>query len=95
MRTVSRGSPVDRRWSVGGQVLTTLRLGRSQAPKDSPLTLQDVLSRDDYRNLMNAKVAEGDEAPDFELPRREGSGTIRLTSLLADRPAALIFGSYT
>ena len=42
---------------------TSLRYGRRQAPEDSPLTLQDVLSRADYRDLMNAKVAEGDVAP--------------------------------
>jgi hypothetical protein len=95
MRTVGRGSPVDRPWSVAGQILTTLRLGKSQAPEGSPLTLQDVLASPDYRNLMSAKVGEGDVAPDFELPRPDGNGMIRLSSLLDDRPVALVFGSYT
>ena len=95
MRTVGRGSPVDRPWSVTGQILTLLRLGKSQAPEGSPLTLQDILASPDYRNLMTAKVAEGDVAPDFELPRPDGNGTARLSSLLDDRPVALVFGSYT
>ena len=95
MRTVGRGSPVDRPWSLVGQIVTNLRLGRGQAPPGSPLTLQDVLSSHDYRNLMTAKVAEGDPAPDFELPRVDGEETLRLSSLLDEHPVALIFGSYT
>jgi hypothetical protein len=95
MRTVSRGSPVDRRWSVPGMVLTQLRHGRANAPKDSPLTMQDVLASEDYRNLMTAKVAVGDPAPDFELAQLDGNETVRLSTLLAEQPVALIFGSYT
>ena len=72
-----------------------LRHGRSNAPKDSPLTLQDVVSSSDYRDLMTPKIAEGDLAPDFTLPRLDGGGTVRLGSLLGERPVALIFGSYT
>jgi len=95
MRTVGRGSPVDRPWSVAGQLLTSLRLGKSQAPEGSPLTLADVMASPDYRNLMTAKVAEGDVAPDFELPALDAEGTVRLSSLLAEQPVALVFGSYT
>ena len=95
MRTVARGSPVDPPWSVAGMVVSNLRHGRGNAPNDSPLTLQDVIASDDYRNLMTAKVAEGELAPDFELPRLDGDATVRLSSLLAERPVALIFGSYT
>lgn len=95
MRTVGRGSPVDRPWSIAGQLVTTLRLGKGQAPEGSPLTLQDVMASADYRNLMTAKVAAGDVAPDFELPLRDGAGTVRLTSLLRESPVALVFGSYT
>ncbi len=95
MRTVSRGSPVDRRWSVPGMLLTQLRHGRTNAPKDSPLTMQDVITSDEYRNLMTAKVAVGDAAPDFELTRIDGKGTVHLASLAAEQPVALIFGSYT
>ena len=62
--TETAAGVVDRRWSVAGQMLTALWLGRRQAPEDSPLTLQGVLSRDDYRDPMTAKVAEGELAPD-------------------------------
>jgi hypothetical protein len=95
MRTVARGSPVDRPWSVPGMVVSMLRHGRGNAPKDSPLTLQDVMARADYRDLMTAKVAEGDLAPDFELPGLDGGGSVRLASLLSERPVVLVFGSYT
>ena len=95
MRTVARGSPVDPPWSVAGMIVSMLRHGRGNAPADSPLTLQDVIARDDYRELMTPKVTEGGPAPDFELPRVDGETPIRLTSLLAERPVALVFGSYT
>lgn len=95
MRTVARGSPVDPGWSVPGMIVSRVRPGRGLAPKDSPLTLQDVMAREDYRDLRTPKVAEGDLAPDFELPRLDGEGTERLATLLAERPVALIFGSYT
>jgi hypothetical protein len=95
MRTVARGSPVDRPWSVPGMVLSRLRSGRGIAPKDSPLKLQDVMARADYRDLRTPKIGEGDLAPDFELPRFDGAGTIRLASLLRELPVALVFGSYT
>ena len=93
MRTVSRGSPVDRPWSVPGMIASRLRHGL--APKDSPLTLQDVLASEDYRDLCTPKVAEGELAPDFELPTLDGDRTIGLAGLLAERPVALVFGSYT
>lgn len=95
MRTVSRGSPVDPRWSVPGMVLSQLRHGRGNAPADSPLTLQDVIASEDYRDLMTAKVAVGDLAPDFALARLDGASTVQLGSLVAEQPVALIFGSYT
>ncbi|HZO98618.1 MAG TPA: hypothetical protein VFB42_14755 [Gaiellaceae bacterium] len=95
MRVVGRGSPVDARWSVAGQVLASLRSGRGKAAPGSPLTLQDVTASADYRDLMTAKVAEGDPAPDFELPLADGGGTLRLSELAAERPVALVFGSFT
>jgi hypothetical protein len=95
MRTVGRGSPVDRPWSLPGMVVSRLRHGRGIAPKDSPLTLQDVMARADYRDLMTPKVVEGDLAPDFELPRVDGEGPVRLGALLEERPVAMVFGSYT
>jgi len=91
---VSPGSPVDTPWSVPQQILNQLRLGKRHAPRDSPLTLADVMARDDYRDLMTAKVAEGDVAPDFDLPLL-GGGRARLAELRAAGPVALVFGSYT
>lgn len=93
MRVVSKGSPVDPRWSLPGMLLSRLRDGL--AAEGSPLTLQDVMARDDYRDLMTPKVDVGDEAPDFSLPRLEGGGDVRLSELLRQRPVALVFGSYT
>jgi hypothetical protein len=95
MRTVARGSPVDRPWSIPGMIVSRLRYGAGLAPRDSPLTLQDVMERADYRDLMTPEVAEGDVAPDFELPQRDGVSAVRLASLLDSRPVALVFGSYT
>ena len=40
-------------------------------------------------------MAVGDLAPDFQLARVDGDGTIRLRSLLDELPVALVFGSYT
>ena len=93
MRTVGRGSPVDEPWSVAGQIVAQIR--GEGTPEDSPLTLQDVMASADYRDLMTAKVAEGELAPDFELPALDGGGTVRLADLRAERPVALVFGSYT
>jgi hypothetical protein len=93
MRTVGHGSPVDEPWSVAGQIVAQIR--GEGTPDDSPLTLQDVMASADYRDLMTAKVAEGELAPDFELPSLDGAGTVRLADLRAERPVALVFGSYT
>jgi hypothetical protein len=95
MRTVARGSPVDPPWSVPSMLLSNLRHGRGLAVPDSPLTLQDVMARDDYRDLRTPKVATGELAPDFELPSVDDRNTVRLSSLLDERPVALVFGSYT
>jgi hypothetical protein len=93
MRTVGHGSPVDEPWSVAGQIVAQVR-GHG-TPEDSPLTLEDVMASAEYRDLMTAKVAEGDLAPDFELPSLDGDRTMRLADLRAERPVALVFGSYT
>jgi hypothetical protein len=95
MRTVARGSAVDRRWSVAGQIVSGLRHRDRHAPADSPLGVHDVMGDPGYRDLMTATVAVGDLAPDFRLPRVSGEGFVHLGSLVAERPTALIFGSYT
>ena len=37
----------------------------------------------------------GDDSPDFELEKHDGTGTLRLSSFRGDRPVVLIFGSLT
>jgi hypothetical protein len=94
-RTVAAGSPVDRTWSTPGMLWSMLRHGRGLAAKGSPRNLQDIRADPEYRDIATPKVAEGDVAPDFELPLADGSGTAHLASLLRERPVALVFGSYT
>ena len=51
---------------------------------------------DETKRLMLRKApAVGDEAPDFELPREDGSGHARLSALWSEKPVVLVFGSYT
>ena len=72
-------------------------------PADSPLTMKQLMRRDDYRDLMTPKVVPGQPAFDFELPRHDfsdGAGvatgaTVRLSDFRGVQPVALIFGSYT
>jgi hypothetical protein len=64
-------------------------------PADSPLTLEDVMRSAVYRDLMTAKVREGDHAPGFDLPLLGRDGRARLAELVAAGPVALVFGSYT
>jgi hypothetical protein len=75
-------------------IVSQLRHGRRLAPKDSPLGLQDVMGRADYRDLMTPEIDVGDVGPDFVLPRVDGR-TVRLSEFAAGRPVALVFGSYT
>ncbi|HTR67125.1 MAG TPA: hypothetical protein VMH85_15200 [Terriglobales bacterium] len=37
----------------------------------------------------------GSPAPDFSLMRQDKTGTVRLSSLTAQQPVVLVFGSYT
>jgi hypothetical protein len=56
-----------------------------------------------HQDLSTAKLAEGDRAHDFELPlcdfsdgvERATGQTFHLQKAAANRPVALIFGSYT
>jgi len=40
-------------------------------------------------------LAPGDRAPDLELHRVGGQGSLRLADLIGSRPVLLVFGSYT
>lgn len=76
---------------------------RAITPDDSPKTLPDVMNDPVHRDLATAKLAPGDPARDFALPIRDfrdgvERGTAQRFHLLeraANRPVALIFGSYT
>ena len=65
-----------------------------ETPPDSPLTMQDVLGSPVYRDLMTPKLASGDPAYPFELPRDTGE-LVRLADYESRMPVALVFGSYT
>jgi hypothetical protein len=60
-----------------------------------PQTLEEVMADAGYLDLRTPAVTIGDAAPDFELPLVDGDGSLRLAELNADRPVALVFGSYT
>jgi hypothetical protein len=61
-----------------------------------PWLRSDVLP---FRTLLSVarggSLEPGDPAPDFDLPRHDGTGKVRLTSFLGSQPVVLIFGSYT
>ena len=72
-------------------------------PEDSPKTPMDVFADPAHQDLATPKVAAGDAAFDFERPVADFSdGTARstgerfhLSEAAANRPVALVFGSYT
>jgi hypothetical protein len=99
-RAIKRGSAIEPPISLAGVVREFVT---RDTPDDSPLTLKAVMSREDYRDLSTPKLAEGDLAFDFELPRYDFSdgtavatgATVRLSEFRSVQPVALIFGSYT
>ena len=76
---------------------------RTITPDDSPMGLPEVEENPVYRDLTAAKLAPGDVAFDFDLPlydfstgtRVETGRRFRLQAACANRPVALVFGSYT
>ena len=74
-----------------------------ETPADSPLTMEQALASPLYVDLRTPKLAVGDPAFEFTLPRfdfadgvRRGTGeTARLSDYAGVRPVALVFGSYT
>ena len=76
---------------------------RSITPEDSPKTPADVLADPMMRRLGTPDVVQGGEAFDFERPlydfsdgtERATGESFRLLDAAAQRPVALIFGSYT
>jgi hypothetical protein len=76
---------------------------RSFTPDDSPMGLPDAMADPVFKNLSTAKLATGDPAFNFDLPiydfsegTRVSTGrTFQLETVTAERPVALVFGSYT
>ena len=76
---------------------------RAFTPDDSPMGLPDVMANPVHQDLSAAKLAEGDPAFNFDLPifdfssgsRVETGRRFQLQSTAANRPVALVFGSYT
>jgi hypothetical protein len=48
-----------------------------------------------WKHARDGSLRTGNPAPDFQLPLLDGSGSVELSSLRANRPVVLIFGSYT
>lgn len=78
------------------------KLAKTITPDDSPMTLKDVMTSSLHRDLSTPKIAVGDPAFDFALPRlaiekgkEREAGTVRLSEFKGLSPVALIFGSYT
>lgn len=69
--------------------------GRMQAwlgglpPEERSEIMQFILDRE------TRAPGVGAEAPDFELPRLDTTGRVRLSSFRGVKPVALIFGSFT
>ena len=76
---------------------------KALTPDDSPKGLPDVMADPLHQDLSTAKLDQGDLAHDFELPlcdfsdgtERETGRTFHLRKAAAEKPVALIFGSYT
>ena len=76
---------------------------RSFTPEDSPMGLPEMMANPVAQDLSTAKLALGDPAFDFDLPsydfsdgtRVETRRSFQLQSVAANRPVALVFGSYT
>jgi hypothetical protein len=76
---------------------------RAFTPDDSPMGLPEMMADPVSQDLATAKLALGDPAFDFDLPvydfsdgtRVETGRRFQLQSVAANRPVALVFGSYT
>jgi hypothetical protein len=76
---------------------------RAFTPDDSPIGLPEMMANPVTQDLSTAKLAPGDPAFDFDLPvydfsdgtRVETGRRFQLQSVAANRPVALVFGSYT
>ncbi len=99
VRAMSRGSAVDAPRSL----LTTVFQLTRMTPPDSPKSMTEVEASEVYGDLSTPKLAVGDLAYAFELPkldltsglRRDTGETVGIADYRGVQPVALIFGSYT
>ena len=66
-----------------------------QVMRHFPMPAMMIVPFEPMWNVARAgELRVGDMAPDFNLPRSDKSGNVRLSSLRG-RPVVLVFGSYT
>ncbi len=65
-KAIRRGSAIEDPTSLAAVIREVVS---TDTARGSPLTLKKVMRHPEYRDLSTAKVAPGDEAVDFELPR--------------------------
>lgn len=69
--------------------------GRFMRHVPAPLVFGLLPARPMWLWARGGALDVGSIAPDFSLPRRDGTGVVKLSSFRGKRPVALIFGSYT
>ncbi len=70
------------------------QIGRLPGPLFVPFMI--AMPFESMWNIARAGgLREGDPAPDFDLPRQDKSGRVKLSAHFGDRPVVLVFGSYT
>ncbi len=82
------------RFAAEGRSMAGLELGDLRDALLHPKAAAEVAR---LMALEATSIQKGDLAPDFCLPHLlgHGEGTVRLSERLAERPVALVFGSYT
>ena len=74
---------------LAGVSYGAFRFGRFQAMK------RGLIRINEYDTRVQGKLRKGDVAPDLELARLDGAGSVKFSQLYAERPLVLFFGSYT
>jgi hypothetical protein len=72
-------------------VLLASALGSAQPPK----TKGEVNTPPAKGERKQDTLRQGDDAPDFTLPRLKEKGEVKLSSYRGKKPVVLVFGSYT
>ena len=75
--------------AIGGASYYAFKLARFEALK------RGYVQYNEWDQRVRGKLRRGDVAPDIELARLDGTGTVRFSQLYAERPLVLFFGSYT